>query len=102
LLIQDENWNFLGTEGNAVGDNYAIYNWTTGGAVDERKRDIKNDIIIDKGMYLYFTLEYFENIFGNSISFNYKRDPFSVLPLEWGRVLAEACGPANCLTWETI
>src|SRR5690554_329512 len=53
-------------------------------------------------MDLYFTLEYFENIYGNYISFDYKGDPFSILPLDWGQVSAVACGPANCLTWETL
>lgn len=101
LIIQDGQGNYLGTDDDLPG-NYAIYNWTTGGAVDNRKREIKNDLAIDRGMYLYFTLEYFENIYGNSISFNYSGDPFSILPLEWGEVAAEACGPANCLTWETI
>lgn len=100
LTIQDEDRNYLGTAGD--GDIYAINNWTTGGATDERKRGIKNDIDIEKAQYFYFTLDYFESTFGSYLSFKATGHEFSILPLEWGEVSAEACGPANCLTWETI
>ena len=99
LTIQNEAGEYLGADGTS---NYAIENWTTGGATDERKRGLKNDVEIDEGQYLYFTLDYFESRFGAFLSFKATGAPFAVLPLEWGRVWAEACGTDNCLTWETI
>lgn len=102
LTIQDEGGNFLGNESNSNPGNYAIHKWTTGGATIERKTGIKRDILIEEGKTLYFVLDYFENIYDNSISFKATRDPFSILPLEWGQVNVQACEQNNCLSWETI
>ena len=53
----------------------------------------------DEAGQIELVLEYYEYRFDNYISFDHL---FKILPLEWGKVYAEACGPDNCLTWETI
>src|SRR5690606_37332966 len=49
--------------------------------------------------HLDLVIEYYEGTGGNVMAFE---SDFVILPLEWGRVTAEACGQDNCLTWETL
>jgi len=57
------------------------------------------DYVVTSAGQLELELQYYEGTGRSEIEFSYTS---LILPLEWGRVSAEACGPANCLTWETI
>ena len=62
------------------------------------KRTSVEYTVHEKGT-LELVLDYYEKTGNNLIEFDI---PSFILPLEWGRVNAEACGQNNCLTWETI
>ncbi len=56
---------------------------------------------VEQAATMNLVLEYYEGRIGNFIEFDYEFESLA-LPLEWGEVKADACGPDNCLTWETI
>lgn len=101
-LTVSDGENFLGNEKGENPGNYAIYNWTFGGATEARKRKVSNEIVITEGKFLYFDLEYFDNVFDNYISFTSLLSPFIITPLEWGQVQVQPCEQNNCLSWETL
>lgn len=80
------------------GESWIINDWKNGPASEQYTTA---DVEIDLTGHLDLVLDYYENTQGNLLDFRYDFKPL-ILPLEWGQVSAEACGPDNCLTWETI
>lgn len=78
------------------GNTWVINMWSDG----TKKSQYATLSVADTGQ-VNMVLEYYENRMDNFISFDFDFQSL-ILPLEWGRVDAEAFGSANCLTWETI
>lgn len=80
------------------GVNWVINDWKNGSA---SAHYTMAEVEIDSIGQLDLVLDYYEDTQGNLLDFRFDFQSL-ILPLEWGQVSAEACGPANCLTWETM
>jgi hypothetical protein len=87
-LTADDGFRFF------INDELQMNHWTSPPNVERTM-----EYYVTEPGYLDLKIEYYEKGDGNLMRFNSK---FVILPLEWGRLSAEACGQDNCLTWETI